>query len=106
MNLADQPSQNPRRNNPWEILLVAALFLLFGLFLVNVTEPLVVYHPGAGGISGKRQISCVDVFSPDFCWWYGIVCMTISFAMTLFYFYLRRKIRKDEKCGVVYPEWK
>jgi hypothetical protein len=87
-----------RKNNPWEVLVVAALFFFPGLLLLLQREPLVAGHQ-----SFRWVPSIATVLTPHVAHIFGILAMTVALGIVWFYFRLRSEIRRDENAGIRYP---
>ena len=80
-----------RRNNPWEILALAALFFFPGLFML--------FHDGAMIAiqqSFRWAPSRVTAVSEDGARMFGLLAIGVSAVCVWFYFYLRRAIARDK----------
>jgi hypothetical protein len=89
-----RPAPNEQRrtkNNPWEILAVAALFFLPGLFMVFHRGPLVAIQQ-----SFRYTPSGVTAISEHGARIFGILAIAVALALLAFYFYLRREIARDK----------
>jgi hypothetical protein len=83
--------QRRTKNNPWEILVVAALFFLPGLFMLFHRGPLVGIQQ-----SFRYAPSGVTAISEHGAHIFGILAVAVAFALLAFYFYLRREIARDK----------
>ena len=83
--------QRRTKNNPWEILVVAALFLLPGLFMIVHRGPLVGVQQ-----SFRYAPSGVTAISEHGAHIFGILAIGVALALLAFYFYLRREIARDK----------
>jgi hypothetical protein len=84
-----------KRNNPWELLLVAFVILSAGVSLVFTTEPVVALALAMRG--GNRPI--LEALSPrgaHIIGWTAIACAAL---IVWFYFYVRRAIARDLEAG-------
>jgi hypothetical protein len=79
------------KNNPWEILVVAALFVLPGLFMLFHHGPLIAIQQ-----SFRYTPSGVAAISEHGAHIFGILAIAIAVALLAFYFYLRREIASDQ----------
>jgi hypothetical protein len=89
-----RPAHNEQRrtkNNPWEILVVAALFFLPGLFMLFHRGPLVGIQQ-----SFRYAPSAVTAISEHGAHIFGILAIAVALALLAFYFYLRREIACDK----------
>jgi hypothetical protein len=83
--------QRRTKNDPWEILVVAALFLLPGLFMLFHRGPLVGIQQ-----SFRYAPSAVTAISEHGAHTFGILAIAVALALLAFYFYLRREIARDK----------
>src|SRR4051812_11905715 len=89
-----RPAPNEQRrtkNNPWEILVLAALFFVPGLFLLLHHGPLVGIQQ-----SFRYARSSVTAISEHGAHIFGILAVAVALALLAFYFYLRREIARDK----------
>jgi hypothetical protein len=91
--------RKPRKNNPWEILIVAALFFFPGLSLLFQREPIIAFQQ-----SFRWAPSGVTGMSPHGAHIFGLLAIAIALVTVWFYFRLRTQIRRDEDAGIHYPE--
>jgi len=84
------PSPKPERNDPWIILLPAAVFVVVGcvLSVAKHSERITV---GAGSRFGSVQENVMDVEGLHVLGWFGI---SIGVAIVAYYFKLRRELRR------------
>ena len=89
-----------KRNNPWEFLVIAALFFFPGLFMLLQRGPLIgvqqVYRYDYLLPSGVTAISAHGAHV------FGGLAIAVSVALIWFYFYLRRSIARD----IEKPRWR
>jgi hypothetical protein len=89
-----------KRNNPWEILVVAALFFFPGVFLLVQRGPLFavqqVYKYSYLLPSGVTAISAHGAHV------FGRLAVGVAVVFVWFYFYLRRLIARD----IEKPRWR
>jgi H+/gluconate symporter-like permease len=79
-----------KRNNPWELLVIAMLFLLPAIPLLFQSHSFL--FPSFGS-----RIAQITLWSPTelhVLGWFGVVIAAILFAL---YFYARRIIGREEK---------
>ena len=91
--------QKPRKNNPWEVLIVAALFFFPGLVLLFQHDPIIAFQQ-----SFRSARSGVTAMSPHGAHIFGLLAIAVALLIVWFYFRLRAQIRRDENAGVRYPE--
>ena len=97
-----KPLRTPRtkrKNNPWEVLVIAGLFFLPGLFLLFQREPVVAGHQSFWYVQ-----SIATVLTPRVAHGFGILAMVVALMIVWFYFRLRREIRRDENAGIRFRE--
>jgi cell division protein FtsW (lipid II flippase) len=81
-----------KRNNPWELLVIAALFLFPGVVL------LVQHKPSLFPATMFRSVIPIVWSSAELhvFGWFGVVIAVICLAL---YFYARRSIAREEKAS-------
>src|SRR4051794_4146808 len=90
--MVDQLSEQRRRkNNPWEILVVAGLFFFPGLFMLFHRGPLVAIQQ-----SFRYAPSGVTAMSEHGARIFAVLAIAVALALLTFYFYLRREIARDK----------
>jgi hypothetical protein len=86
------PRQQPRRkNNPWEVLVVAALFFIPGAFMLFHRGPMVTFQQ-----SFRYMPSGAMAVSEHGAYIFGLLAICVSVSLILFYFYLRRAIERGD----------
>ena len=94
------PAQRrPRKNNPWEVLVVAALFFFPGLALLFQREPIIAFQQ-----SFRWLPSGAIAMSPHGAHIFGLLAIAVALVIVWFYFRLRGQIRRDKDAGIRYPE--
>jgi hypothetical protein len=83
-----------KRNNPWELLAIAALIFFPGLDMVLQTEPMVAL-PNTGRFRGFGM-----VLSPKGAHIFGWSAIAVAVFFVGLYFYARIAIARDEKAPV------
>jgi hypothetical protein len=91
--------RKPRKNNPWEVLVVAALFFFPGFALLFQRETIVAFQQ-----SFRYAPSGAIAMSPHGAHIFGVLAIGVALVMVWFYFRLRAQIRRDENAGIHYPE--
>jgi hypothetical protein len=97
-----KPARKQRRwrNNPWEILVVAALFFFPGLFMLVHRGPLIglqqSFHPVLP--------SAITAISEHGAHIFGGLAIGVSAVFVCFYFYLRRVIARVD--AIEKPHWR
>lgn len=83
--------QPAARNNPWELLAIAALLLLPGLLLLMQRHALILYAPG-------RRITrhSITVLSPTTAHLLGAFVISVALSLTLLFFWVRRAILREQ----------
>jgi drug/metabolite transporter (DMT)-like permease len=88
--IRSQGEQRRTKNNPWEILVVAALFFFPGLFMLFRHGPLIAIQQ-----SFRYAPSAVTAISEHGAHIFGILAIAVALAFLTLYFYLRREIARD-----------
>jgi hypothetical protein len=100
-----KPTSDERRskNNPWEVLVIAALFFFPGLFMLVHRGPLFAVQQGykytyllPGGVTAISEHGA-HVF--------GSLAVGVAVIFVWFYFYLRRVIARDADT-IQKPHWR
>ena len=96
------PTREPRRskNNPWEILVVAALFFFPGIFMLLQRGPLIAVQQSFHWVLP----SSVTAISEHGARVFGILAIGVSLVIQCFYLYLRRAITRDQT--IQKPLWR
>ena len=92
-------SGRKRKNNPWEVLVVAALFFFPGLLLLFQRETIVAFQQ-----SFRWAPSVAIGMSPHGAHIFGILAIAVALLIVWFYFRLRAEIRRDEDGGIRFPD--
>jgi hypothetical protein len=79
------------KNNPLEVLVVAALFFFPGLSLLFQREPIIAFQQ-----SFRHAPSGVTGMSPHGAHIFGVLAIAVALIIVRFYFRLRAEIRRDE----------
>jgi|SRR3712207_1898931 len=94
------PAQRTRRkNNPWEVLVVASLFFFPGLALLFQREPIIAFQQ-----SFRWAPSGTSALTPHGAHIFGVLAVVVALVIVWFYFRLRGEIRRDESAGIRYRE--
>ena len=94
------PAQRrPRKNNPWEVLIVAALLFFPDLSLLFQREPIIAFQQ-----SFRYAPSGVTGISAHGAHIFGLLAIAAALVLVWFYFRLRAQIQRDEDAGIRYPE--
>ena len=88
-----------RKNNPWEILVVAGLFFFPGLALLFQRKPIIALQQ-----SFRWTPSIETVLTPRGAHLFGLGAVAVALVIVWLYFRLRGEIRRDENAGIRYPE--
>src|SRR6266581_7756303 len=91
--------RKPRKNDPWEVLIVAALFFFPGFALLFQCEPIIAFQQ-----SFRWLPSGAIAMSPHGAHIFGLLAIAVALVIVWFYFRLRAQIRRDESAGIRYPE--
>jgi hypothetical protein len=94
--------REPRRskNNPWEILVIAALFFFPGLFLLAQRGPLIAIQQSFHWVLP----SSVTAISEHGAHVFGILAVGVAVVFVWLYFCLRRAIARDHM--IQKPRWR
>ena len=79
-----------KRNHPWELLVIAALFFIPAVMMLAQREPFL--FPSFG-----NRVAKVPVWSPaelHVFGWFGVI---VAAVLLLLYVYARRSIAREEK---------
>lgn len=88
--------QPARKNNPWELLAIAAFLLLPGLGLLIQEKGLLMVAPG-------RRIGryFITVFSPTTAHLLGAFVTVVALLLVALFFYLRRVIMREQDAAAL-----
>ena len=89
-----------RKNDPWEVLVVAGLFFFPGVAMLFQRGTLVAFQQ-----SFRYLPSDVMVISEHGAHILGALAIVVSLVIVWFYFYLRRVIARDEE-ALQKPRWR
>jgi hypothetical protein len=92
--------QRRSKNDPWEILVIAALFFFPGLFLPMQHGPLIAIQQSFHW----RLPSSVTAISEHDAHVFGILTVGVGVVLVCFYFYLCRVIAHDNT--IQKPRWR
>jgi hypothetical protein len=92
--------QTRRKNDPWEVLVVAGLFFFPGVAMLFQRGTLVAFQQ-----SFRYLPSDFMVLSERGAHIFGALAIIVSLVMVWFYFYLRRAIARDED-ALQKPRWR
>jgi hypothetical protein len=81
-----------KRNNPWELLLVAVVCFLPGIFLLRTDHPIALINSG-----GPTRFVSGAVLTVAEAHFFGEVVVIGCIALVCLYIYLRISIARDEK---------
>jgi hypothetical protein len=86
-----KPTREQRRskNNPWEILVVAALFFFPGLFMLLQRGPLIAIQQ-----SFRWVPSSITAISPHGAHIFGLIAIVVAALLVLLYLWVRRAITR------------
>jgi hypothetical protein len=93
------PDRTRRKNNPWEVLVVAGLFFFPGVAMLFQRGTLVAFQQ-----SFRYAPSGFMVLSEHGVHIFGALAVGVGLVIVLFYFYLRRAIARDEET-LQRPRW-
>ena len=85
-----------RRDNPWEILVIAALFFFPGAFMLLHRGPLIAVQQGYRYTWLSPSMEGVTAISQHGAHVFGGLAVGVGGALLLLYFYLRRVLARDE----------
>jgi hypothetical protein len=89
-----------RKNDPWEVLVVAGLFFCPGVAMLFQRGTVVAFQK-----SFRYLPSDVMVLSEHGAHIFGALAIAVSLVIVWFYFYLRRAIARDEE-ALQKPRWR
>jgi hypothetical protein len=97
-----KPPHEKRRskNNPWEILVVAALFFFPGLFMLVQRGPLIAIQQSFHWVL-PSSVTAVSAHGAHI---FGGLAVGVGVVFVWFYFYLRRAITRDD--AIQKPRWR
>ena len=81
------------RNNPWELLVIGALYLLPGAGLLLQKQPALLINPGA------RTWIRAFLLSPAEAHFFGYCAVAVGVLLTVLYFYMRSVIAREERAS-------
>ena len=84
-----------KRNNPWELLVFALLVFVPGVVMLLQKEPMVAFPPP----SSRFEQFTIEVISPNVAHIFGILAISFSSLIVIFYFYARQAIARDLQAG-------
>jgi len=85
-----------RRDNPWEILVIAALFFFPGAFMLLHRGPLIAVQQGYRYTWLSPSMEGVTGISEHGAHVFGALAVGVGVVFAWFYFYLRRAIVRDQ----------
>jgi hypothetical protein len=88
-----------RKNNPWEVLVVAGLFFFPGVAMLFQRGAVVAFQQ-----SFRYAPSGFFALSEHGAHIFGVLAIAVSFVIVWFYFHLRRAIARDEVLQK--PRWR
>ena len=88
-----------RKNDPWEVLVVAGLFFFPGVAMLFQRGTLVAFQQ-----SFRYLPSDFMVLSEHGAHIFGALAIAVGLVIVSFYFYLRRAIARDEE-ALQKPRW-
>jgi hypothetical protein len=91
-----------RRNNPWELLIIAAMVFVPGVVMVSQRQPMVAFPQAYRGVglhgSGTYAI---EIISPHVAHIFGVLAIAFSALIVVLYFWARQAIARDPGPHVV-----
>jgi hypothetical protein len=90
-----------RKNNPWEVLVVAGLFFFPGVVMLFQRGTLVAFQESFHHYAPSGVI----VLSEHGAHIFGALAIAVGLVMVWFYFYLRRAIARDQE-ALQKPRWR
>jgi hypothetical protein len=88
-----------RKNDPWEVLVVAGLFFFPGVFMLFQRGTVIAFQQ-----SFRYAPSGFMALSERGAHIFGVLAILVSLVLVWFYFYLRRAIARDE--SLQKPRWR
>src|SRR5205809_306502 len=93
MNKPELPKSAKRSNDPYQILLIALAFFVPGVIMVCHRGPALLT---SGSLSSRvPNPGMAQIASEQGTHIYGFCIVSISVAIAIYYFHLRRQIRRD-----------
>ena len=92
-----KPTREQRRskNNPWEILVIAALFFFPGVFMLVHRGPLFAVQQGYRYTWLSPSMEGVTAISEHGAHVFGCLAIGVGVALLCLYLYLRRVLARD-----------
>jgi hypothetical protein len=82
-----------RSNNPWELLIISALFIVIGAAIMCCKVPIVITGGGGTGRSGSGLSTGADAETASAV---GLVGILLGVAIGVFYLKLKHDINRDD----------
>ena len=79
-----------RRNNPWELLVIALLYLLPSVGLLTQKKPTLL-------LQARRSMSDATILTPPMAHVFGGFAILVSLTFVILYFYVRYSAGREEK---------
>jgi hypothetical protein len=90
-----------RRENPWELLAIAALVFFPGVIMLLQTKPMVAAPMAFASAKYPLPGQLIEVISPKVAHVIGILAITFSALVVVLYFWIRQAITSDPSPHVV-----
>jgi hypothetical protein len=94
------------RDNPWELLVIAALIFIRGIIMLLQEQPMVAFpqrmvaFPQASR-GGVVDMHAIEVISPKVAHMFGVLAIALSSLIVVLYFWARVAIARDPGPNVV-----
>ena len=90
-----------KRNNPWELLAIAALIFVPGILMLLQKKPMIRLPLGSGSWRDPGPMYGVEIISPSVAHIFGSLAILFSVLIVILYFWVRRTIARDPRPHVV-----
>jgi len=90
-----------KRNNPWELLAIAALIFVPGIVMLLQKKPMIAFPLGSGSWRDSGPMYGVEIISPSVAHIFGSLAILLSVLIVILYFWARRVIARDPRPHVV-----
>src|SRR5438874_834135 len=84
-----------KRNNPWELLAMAALVFFPGLVMLAQTKPMIAFPLGSGSGRDHGPMYGVEIISPDVAHIFGVIALVFATMFVGLYIYMRRLLARS-----------
>src|SRR6266513_1926871 len=84
-----------KRNNPWELLGIAALLFVPGVVMLIQKSPIIGFHQAFASSKDPLARNTAEIISAPAAHVVGIIAITFSAVVVALYFYLRSAMPYD-----------